>query len=52
MLASTGEDFGDAPPSYGAAWSVLSDVRLGKDVTEDNATVANGTTGPTTPDSR
>ncbi|MEI8412540.1 MULTISPECIES: Ig-like domain-containing protein [unclassified Kribbella] len=50
VLASTGEDFGDAPASYGAAWSVLSDVRLGKDVTEDNATVANGTTGPSTPD--
>ena len=52
VLASTGEDFGDAPASYGAAWSVLSDVRLGKDVTEDNAAVANGTTGPTTPDQR
>ncbi|WP_433160703.1 Ig-like domain-containing protein [Kribbella sp. CA-247076] len=50
VLASTGEDFGDAPASYGAAWSVLSDVRLGKEVTEDNATVANGTTGPATPD--
>jgi hypothetical protein len=50
VLASTGEDFGDAPASYGAAWSVLSDVRLGKDVTEDNTTVANSTTGPTTPD--
>ncbi|WP_460660094.1 Ig-like domain-containing protein [Kribbella swartbergensis] len=50
IVASTGEDFGDAPASYGAAWSVLSDVRLGKDVTEDNATVANGTTGPTTTD--
>jgi CshA-type fibril repeat protein len=50
IVASTGEDFGDAPASYGAAWSVLSDVRLGKDATEDNANVANGTTGPTTPD--
>ncbi|MEV5963826.1 tandem-95 repeat protein [Kribbella sp. NPDC051952] len=50
ILASTGEDFGDAPTKYGAAWSVLSDVRLGKDATEDNATVANGTTGPTTAD--
>lgn len=50
ILASTGEDFGDAPSSYGAAWSVLSDVRLGNGTTEDNATVANGTTGPTTPD--
>lgn len=50
IVASAGEDFGDAPASYGAAWSVLSDVRLGKDATEDNATVANGTTGPTSPD--
>ncbi|HEY0620359.1 MAG TPA: Ig-like domain-containing protein, partial [Kribbella sp.] len=50
VVASVGEDFGDAPASYGAAWSVLSDVRLGKDATEDNATVANGTTGPTSPD--
>ncbi|MFG1912860.1 Ig-like domain-containing protein [Kribbella sp. NPDC048928] len=50
IVASTPEDFGDAPASYGAAWSVLSDVQLGKDVTEDNATVANGTTGPATPD--
>ncbi|TDD20598.1 cell wall protein [Kribbella turkmenica] len=50
VVVSTGEDFGDAPASYGAAWSVLSDVRLGKHVTEDNETVANGTTGPTTPD--
>ncbi|MFI6677601.1 Ig-like domain-containing protein [Kribbella sp. NPDC050470] len=50
VLASTGEDFGDAPASYGSAWSVLSDVRLGKDATEDNATVTNATTGPATPD--
>jgi len=50
VLASTGEDFGDAPTTYGAAWSVLSDLRLGKDATEDNATVANGTAGPTAPD--
>lgn len=50
LLASTGEDFGDAPESYGAAWSVLSDVHLGKDATEDNVTVANGTTGPQAPD--
>ncbi|MGW6279355.1 Ig-like domain-containing protein [Kribbella sp. NPDC055071] len=50
IVASAGEDFGDAPASYGAAWSVLSDVRLGKDATEDNSTVANGTTGPTAPD--
>ncbi|GAA0620189.1 hypothetical protein GCM10009534_64220 [Kribbella sandramycini] len=50
VLASAGEDFGDAPASYGAAWSVLSDVRLGAEATEDNSTVANGTTGPTTPD--
>ncbi|MEU8226435.1 Ig-like domain-containing protein [Kribbella sp. NPDC048915] len=50
IVASTPEDFGDAPPSYGAAWSVLSDVKLGKTVTEDNAEVANGTTGPAAPD--
>ncbi|WP_405060922.1 Ig-like domain-containing protein [Kribbella sp. NBC_01505] len=50
VLASAGEDFGDAPATYGAAWSVLSDVRLGKDATEDNTTVANATTGPTAPD--
>ncbi|HEY0471536.1 MAG TPA: Ig-like domain-containing protein, partial [Kribbella sp.] len=50
LVASVGEDFGDAPASYGAAWSVLSDVRLGAEATEDNAIVANGTTGPTTPD--
>ncbi|MFK4090887.1 Ig-like domain-containing protein [Kribbella sp. NPDC020789] len=50
ILASAGEDFGDAPATYGAAWSVLSDVRLGKEASEDNSTVANATTGPTTPD--
>ncbi|MFI5696833.1 Ig-like domain-containing protein [Kribbella sp. NPDC051586] len=50
IVASTAEDFGDAPASFGPAWSVLSDVQLGKDVTEDNADVANGTTGPATPD--
>ncbi|TKK75075.1 tandem-95 repeat protein [Kribbella jiaozuonensis] len=50
IVASMPEDFGDAPTSYGAAWSVLSDVQLGKDVTEDNADVANGTTGPATAD--
>lgn len=50
VLASVGEDFGDAPATYGAAWSVLGDLRLGDDATEDNATVANGTTGPATQD--
>ncbi|NIK57563.1 Ig-like domain-containing protein [Kribbella shirazensis] len=50
IVASTPEDFGDAPTTYGAAWSVLSDVHLGKDVTEDNAAIANGSTGPATPD--
>ncbi|GAA1140238.1 hypothetical protein GCM10009630_43840 [Kribbella jejuensis] len=50
IVASTPEDFGDAPASYGAAWSVLSDVQLGKSVTEDNATVANAATGPAVPD--
>ncbi|MDX6262535.1 MAG: large repetitive protein [Kribbellaceae bacterium] len=46
LVASVGEDFGDAPSSYGAAWSVLSDLRLGDEATEDNAEVANGTVGP------
>ncbi|MEU4396827.1 Ig-like domain-containing protein [Kribbella sp. NPDC023855] len=50
IVASVGEDFGDAPTSYGTAWSVLSDLRLGDEVTEDNATVANGTNGPVTQD--
>ncbi|WP_350274220.1 tandem-95 repeat protein [Kribbella sp. HUAS MG21] len=50
LVATTPEDFGDAPASYGAAWSVLSDVHLGPDVTEDNAAVANGTTGPAAAD--
>ncbi|GAA0927139.1 hypothetical protein GCM10009554_07880 [Kribbella koreensis] len=50
IVASTGEDFGDAPTSYGAAWSVLTDLRLGDDATEDNAATANGTTGPKTQD--
>ncbi|GAA1547633.1 Ig-like domain-containing protein [Kribbella lupini] len=50
VVASVGEDFGDAPSSYGAAWSVLSDLRIGADATEDNAAVANAKTGPTTPD--
>lgn len=50
IVASTGEDFGDAPASYGAAWSVLSDLRLGPEATEDNQDVANGTTGPTAAD--
>lgn len=43
VVASVGEDFDDAPASYGGAWSVLSDVRLGAEASEDNATVANGT---------
>jgi CshA-type fibril repeat protein len=47
VVASTGEDFGDAPTSYGAAWSVLSDVQLGAEVSVDNTSIANGTTGPT-----
>ncbi|MGO4589646.1 DUF7507 domain-containing protein [Paenarthrobacter sp. 2TAF44] len=43
------QDFGDAPATYdqsNAAWAVLSDVTLGPNVTEDNATVANGTASP------
>ncbi|TDU91938.1 CshA-type fibril repeat protein [Kribbella voronezhensis] len=50
IVASVGEDFGDAPASYGAAWSVLGDARLGSTATEDNATVPNGTSGPAVPD--
>ncbi|WP_232828456.1 Ig-like domain-containing protein [Kribbella monticola] len=50
IVASVGEDFGDAPSSYGAAWSVLGDARLGSTATEDNATIANGTSGPAVPD--
>jgi CshA-type fibril repeat protein len=50
LVASVGEDFGDAPTAYGAAWSVLGDLRLGDDATEDNATVANGTVGPVAQD--
>ncbi|MEV6281690.1 Ig-like domain-containing protein [Kribbella sp. NPDC051770] len=50
VVASVGEDFGDAAASYGAAWSVLSDLRIGADATEDNATSANATTGPATAD--
>lgn len=50
IVASVGEDFGDAPSSYGAAWSVLSDLRIGADATEDNAAVANAKTGPTVSD--
>ena len=46
ITATAGEDFGDAPSSYdqgNAARAVLSDLTLGSSVTEDNATVANGT---------
>jgi CshA-type fibril repeat protein len=50
IVASVGEDFGDAVASYGAAWSVLSDLRIGAEATEDNAAVANAKTGPTTVD--
>ncbi|WP_237771327.1 Ig-like domain-containing protein [Kribbella sp. ALI-6-A] len=50
LVASVGEDFGDAAASYGAAWSVLSDLRLGAEATQDNATVANATNGPAAAD--
>ena len=50
IVASVGEDFGDAPASYGSAWSVLGDARLGSAATEDNTTVANSSTGPTVAD--
>ncbi|QGN58689.1 GEVED domain-containing protein [Nostocoides sp. HKS02] len=49
ITATASEDFGDAPSSYdqgNAARAVLSDVQLGPSVTEDNATVANGTVSP------
>ena len=43
------QDYGDAPSSYDqgdAARAVISDVKLGPTVTEDNANVANGTSSP------
>ncbi|ADB34454.1 LPXTG-motif cell wall anchor domain protein [Kribbella flavida DSM 17836] len=46
VVATVGEDFGDAPRAYGAAWSVLSDLRLGAEVSQDNPGAANATTGP------
>ncbi|MET4622446.1 putative repeat protein (TIGR01451 family) [Arthrobacter sp. 2762] len=49
MAMTVPQDFGDAPASYdqgNAARAVLSDVTLGANVTEDNATVANGTASP------
>ncbi|XAS74045.1 GEVED domain-containing protein [Micrococcaceae bacterium Sec5.1] len=49
MAVTVPQDFGDAPPSYdqgSAARAVLSDVTLGPNVTEDNATVVNGTASP------
>jgi hypothetical protein len=49
ITATAGEDFGDAPASYdqgNGARAVLSDLTLGSGVTEDNATVANGTVSP------
>ncbi|HZX04795.1 Ig-like domain-containing protein [Kribbella sp.] len=49
IVASAPENFSHAPASYGSAWSVLSDVRLGKDAPEDNPDVPNSTTGPVTP---
>ncbi|MGZ0152100.1 Ig-like domain-containing protein [Kribbella sp. WER1] len=49
IVASAPENFSHAPASYGSAWSVLSDVRLGENAPEDNLDVPNGTTGPVTP---
>ncbi|WP_223948684.1 GEVED domain-containing protein [Arthrobacter sp. NtRootA1] len=49
MAMTVPQDFGDAPASYdqgNAARADLSDVTLGANVTEDNATVANGTASP------
>jgi uncharacterized repeat protein (TIGR01451 family) len=49
MAMTVPQDFGDSPVSYdqgNAARAVLSDVTLGANVTEDNATVANGTVSP------
>ncbi|WP_308169284.1 DUF7507 domain-containing protein [Paenarthrobacter aromaticivorans] len=49
MAMTVPQDFGDAPPTYdqgNAARADLSDVTLGANVTEDNATVANGTVSP------
>jgi CshA-type fibril repeat protein len=49
LAVTTREDFGDIPASYetgNAAMAVLSDIRLGSTVTEDNADVANATVSP------
>ncbi|WP_224089655.1 GEVED domain-containing protein [Arthrobacter sp. StoSoilB13] len=49
MAVTVPQDFGDAPASYdqnNAARADLSDVTLGANVTEDNASVANGTVSP------
>lgn len=49
MTFTVPEDFGDAPSSYdqgNAARAVLSDLKLGSSVTQDNTTVANGTVSP------
>ncbi len=49
MAMTVPQDFGDAPASYdqgNAARADLSDVTLGANVTEDNASVANGTASP------
>ncbi|MFC0628957.1 Ig-like domain-containing protein [Kribbella deserti] len=49
IVASVGQDFGDAPASYdagNAARAVLSNLKLGSTVTEDNQNVANSATSP------
>lgn len=49
LVASAGEDFGDAPSSYDgddAARAVLSDLRLGREYSEDNPSTANATSSP------
>ncbi|WP_320669424.1 Ig-like domain-containing protein [Patulibacter defluvii] len=49
LTTSVTQDYGDAPSSYdagNAARHVISDIRYGTTVTEENANVANGTSSP------
>lgn len=49
IVASVGQDFGDAPSSYdgtNAARAVLSNIKLGSAVSEDHQNVANSSTSP------
>ena len=49
VLATVDQDYGDAPTSYdagNAARAVVSDIRLGEQVTADNTTTLNATASP------